>query len=221
MYLHIYTDGSQIKKPGQPTKTGYGFYIREWDLRLSQSMTGSGETNNRAELTAIIHAIETVVGEIDSKKGTPDYPHRVIVYTDSQYALQVIKKWIRNTKVDAEINAPNSDLLRKMREVLQKCEAFVPVEFHKVQAHTALTDDDAIGNHIADELANGAAMSSSSSRPIFLFGKYKGMDVGVADSGYISWVRREMMNGSQWTKDTKTKANINEILDWINKPHLL
>lgn len=219
MHLHIYTDGSQIKKPNTPPKTGYGFYIREWDVRKSQTLYGPNETNNRAELYAIADALETIVSNLPDKRSTPSYPSHVLIYTDSQYALQVIKKWILRPKEDIDIMAPNADLITRIRSGLAACKEHVPVEFIKVAAHGALSDDDAIGNFIADELANGAAQNSrddigTDGCPVFAFGKFKGMRVDIADGRYMDWLGNEWKQQTKWTQEGRIRDNIEAILRW-------
>jgi ribonuclease HI len=216
MHLHIYTDGSQIKRPNCAPKTGYGFYIREWNIRVSRNLPDPKETNNRAELYAIAHVIETVIAELPSKKETPAYPTHVLIYTDSQYCLQVISKWILKPKTDITIDAPNADLIGRIRGTYKSCMEMVSIQFLKVQAHTALTDDDKIGNHIADELANGAASEGTCNKetPTFQFGKYKGMEVTIASASYIEWLMKEAEKETAWTKEKKIHTNIEEILDW-------
>lgn len=217
MHLHIYTDGSQIKQPRRAPKTGYGFYIREWNTRVSQSLPGVDETNNRAELTAIAHSLEWVAVELPGKEGTPAYPTRILIYTDSQYALQVIRKWVLFDN-DSVINAPNADIIARVRDGLRLCIRNVPVEFMKVQAHTALTDDDSIGNHIADELANSAAEDCCRGQtvgiPDFRFGKYKGLPVTMASDSYFDWLQKELANDATWTKDVRIRANLRDIMEW-------
>ena len=75
----VYADGACSGNPGP---AGLGVVILDGDRRIELSeYLGSG-TNNIAELTAILRAIEEVVD--------PERP--VVIHTDSQYSIGVLQK---------------------------------------------------------------------------------------------------------------------------------
>jgi hypothetical protein len=72
---HIYTDGACSSNGQAKAYAGYGVYFGEnHPLNISEPLIGPIQTNNRAEMMAVIRALEI-------------YPFegRVIVYSDSKY----------------------------------------------------------------------------------------------------------------------------------------
>ena len=75
-----YTDGACSGNPGP---AGCGVVLVSPDGKMHEGYEYIGEaTNNIAELTAILRAVEAV----------PPGPHPIVVHTDSQYAIGVIQK---------------------------------------------------------------------------------------------------------------------------------
>ena len=105
MVLRIYTDGSQIKRGRTDIRTGYAFVIPTWSIQVARGLTGRNETNNRAELTAISHALETIHSEITGNSLRAIDAKEIVLYTDSQYALQVMKKWTKSAGVPFRIDS--------------------------------------------------------------------------------------------------------------------
>jgi ribonuclease HI len=112
-------------------------------------------TNNRAEYSALIAAIETGrrIDEDIGHKGT-----KLLFYTDSQLLINTATKWIQSwknkgwRKADGE-RVLNLDLVVKIDELLKERR----VEFKHVRAHTGGTDWMSTWNAKADELARAAA----------------------------------------------------------------
>jgi ribonuclease HI len=75
-----YTDGACSGNPGP---AGCGVVLVSPEGKMHEAFEFIGEaTNNVAELTAILRAVETV----------PPGAHPIIVHTDSQYAIGVVQK---------------------------------------------------------------------------------------------------------------------------------
>jgi ribonuclease HI len=83
----VWTDGA-CENNGKPSaRAGVGVYLGEGDPRnVSEPLEGE-QTNNRAELTAVIRALE-IIGRDTS----------AIVYTDSQYVVNGLSSWIAGWK---------------------------------------------------------------------------------------------------------------------------
>jgi ribonuclease HI len=80
--INVYTDGSCINNGLPDAISGYGVYFSENDLRNeSKKIEGKKHTNNIAELTGFIRALEILNEEII--KGT-----HINVYTDSEYVIK-------------------------------------------------------------------------------------------------------------------------------------
>ncbi|MEM9453944.1 MAG: ribonuclease H [Myxococcota bacterium] len=134
----IYTDGACSGNPGP---AGIGVLLQRPDrtVELSEYL-GSG-TNNIAELTAILRALETL--EDDDKE------RLIHLYTDSGWSLGVL---IGGWKAKA-----NVELIEKIREQMAR---FPRLELLKVRGHAGNE-----GNEEADRLATQATRREASSEP--------------------------------------------------------
>ncbi|KAB8240450.1 hypothetical protein BDV35DRAFT_124093 [Aspergillus flavus] len=78
--LRIYTDGSSLKNGRALASAGVGVYFGPGDNRnVSEPLKGSRQTNQRAELTAILRALDIAPRHRD-----------VTIFTDSQYAIKCV-----------------------------------------------------------------------------------------------------------------------------------
>ena len=131
----IYTDGSCSGNPGP---AGIGVFIQrpEESVEISEFL-GSG-TNNIAELTAILRALQNV--------GEQERDRRIHVYTDSGWSLGVlVQGWKAKT---------NLELIAEIQELA----ATLPnLELLKVKGHAGIP-----GNEEADNLATMAVRREDS-----------------------------------------------------------
>ena len=140
----IYTDGACKNNGYENAKAGIGVFFADNDPRnVSIEVDKSfKQTNNVAELLAIIKAITIIENETD----------KYYIYTDSEYAIKCAKcftKWLE-TKDKSKIK--NFELVEKLNNLLSK--GNIKLKF--VKAHTGLTDEHSYGNEQADKLANNA-----------------------------------------------------------------
>ncbi len=147
--IYIYTDGSLIRH-GKEVSSGYGYYIPTKNIKVSKQLLGDKITNNRAELTAIIEAVETL-NEEDKKK-------MLCIFTDSQYSIYLFtgtgERYEKNGwKNEKKEDVPNIDLIQKLLKIKRSYQ----VTLLKVRAHTEAQDEHSLSNSIADRLANDAA----------------------------------------------------------------
>ena len=153
MTYYVYTDGACSNNGRKNAKAGIGVYFGEKDPRnISKKITGK-QTNNRAELSAVIEAFYKI--EPDLKDGKD-----ITVVTDSNYVIKCVgsygekcfkNNWISNMKsgkVKKEI--PNIDLLKKAYLLYKNSN----IKFLHIKAHTGLQDAHSLGNEAADQLAN-------------------------------------------------------------------
>lgn len=134
----IYTDGACSGNPGP---AGIGVYMLRPTTTLSLSeYIGSG-TNNIAELTAILRALEQITEEEQSGN--------IHLYTDSGWSLGVlIGGW--KAKTNLEI----------ISAIKKQMERFADLELLKIKGHAGHP-----GNEEADSLATQAARREASSEP--------------------------------------------------------
>lgn len=84
--VEIYTDGACSGNPGPG---GWAYIVRS--RATGEEREGSGgearTTNNRMEMLAVINALESLDG-----------PHRVHLYSDSQYVVNGLNEWMDGWK---------------------------------------------------------------------------------------------------------------------------
>ena len=149
--INVYTDGACTNNGKPHARAGYGVWFGKDDERnVSQSFTGT-QTNNVAELLAIIKALTIMKHEIE--KG-----QKVIIYSDSDYSIRCCtsygekcekKGWKNPNKKRGPI--PNVEIVKVAYGF---CKKYKNVNFQHVRAHTGLEDEHSIGNDHADRLAN-------------------------------------------------------------------
>lgn len=141
----VYTDGAC---KGNPGPGGWGSLIifpqkskiiPEYEVRLKGSQANT--TNNRMELSAVIHTLEFLYEDTD-----------VHIHTDSKYVLTGCTEWIHgwkrnNWKTKNKGEVKNIDLWVKLDQEIQKH----LIKWTWVRGHSGNR-----GNEIADELANEA-----------------------------------------------------------------
>ena len=137
--LVVYTDGSCAKE-GDELKAGCGIHYPENPENDIAARLPGMQTNNRAELFAVIIAIEH-----------SDLLRPLEIYTDSQHTIQTLCRWslswLQTGFRTRSAEAHNEDLVLRAVAAIQKRQT--TIHFHWVKGHSG--DD---GNDIADKLAN-------------------------------------------------------------------
>jgi ribonuclease HI len=140
--VEIHTDGACSGNPGPG---GWGAVL-EWQGHVKE-LSGFEQitTNNRMELTAAIHALETL-----------KRPMTVEIFTDSNYLRDGITKWLPSWKARGWRTADkkpvkNRDLWERLDEATRAHE----IEWHWLRGHAGHP-----GNERADELAREAIKSA-------------------------------------------------------------
>lgn len=114
-YVRIYTDGSSLGNGAVGANGGVGVFFGPADRRnISEPLSGTRQTNQRAELTAIFRALE--VGPRDRK---------LEIVTDSQYAIKCLVEWSIKWRSNNWHNAAgkpveNKDLVMKLIDMLEE-----------------------------------------------------------------------------------------------------
>ncbi len=143
----VYTDGSCLSNGTKKARAGIGVWWGPGDPRnVSKPLDYPPHTNNRAEVAAVIAALEQLPEHIP-----------IILCTDSEYVINSMSKWmlgwVRNGwKNSRGGDVKNQDLLKRLWDVLNSV-GVDRVRFCHVPAHTGKKD----GNYWADLLAKDGA----------------------------------------------------------------
>ena len=147
MEINVYTDGACSNNGQRGAKAGLGVYFGENDPRNCSERIEGKQTNNTAELKAIIKAAEILYREILAG-------FTVNIYSDSSYAIRCCttygekmekRNWIKKKPI------PNQELVKKAYYTFKDKKN---VHFNYIAAHTGKEDEHSLGNEGADKLAN-------------------------------------------------------------------
>jgi ribonuclease HI len=129
--IDIYTDGACSGNPG-PGGWGAMLRIREVETELFGGELST--TNNRMELLAVIHALQSLAEPVAAR-----------VYTDSQYVQKGISEWIhdwkkRGWKTAGKQPVKNEDLWRR----LDALASGHTIEWRWVKGHAGHPDNERV-----------------------------------------------------------------------------
>ena len=146
--IKVFTDGACSMNGSVNAKAGIGVYFGKGDKRnISKKIIGK-QTNNTAELSAVIEVFHVLKGEVEQGKN-------VIIYTDSEYVIKCCtsygEKCVKNNWKKKKGEIPNVELVKEAYSLYKK---FDNVKLEWIKAHTNQTDELSIGNEGADKLAN-------------------------------------------------------------------
>tara|TARA_A100001015_G_scaffold316529_1_gene431039 strand:+ start:4832 stop:5470 length:639 start_codon:yes stop_codon:yes gene_type:complete len=141
-----YTDGACKNNGSKKAKAGIGIHFSEMNKikinDISERLIYKTQTNNAAELTAILKCLEKCLEYNINKK--------IYIYTDSDYSMKCITlwypEWIKKGNYE---DRKNIDILHKISSIYKRLD----VEFIHIRAHTGLNDIHSKGNEMADRLA--------------------------------------------------------------------
>jgi ribonuclease HI len=144
---YVYTDGSCINNGRYNAKAGIGIYFGMNDKRnISRRIKGK-QTNNTAELKAIINTYYIIENDILNGK-------KITIVSDSVYAINCAGSYgAKNEMLKWKNDIPNKELVKEIYELYKN---IVNIKFMYVEAHTKKTDNHSIGNDNADKLARDA-----------------------------------------------------------------
>lgn len=93
--LHIYTDGSSRGNGQRGALAGIGVFFGPSDPRnISEPLAGPRQTNQRAELSAILRALETAPARQSVK-----------IISDSEYSINCVTKWYKTWQRNGWMNS--------------------------------------------------------------------------------------------------------------------
>ena len=141
---YVYTDGACSNNGRDNAKAGIGIYFQDDDSRnVSKRITGK-QTNNRAELLAIIVVYFIIEKDVDTEK-------TIVICTDSEYAIRCFTTYGEKcAKQGWKKDIPNKELVQQGYELFKDTPNLT---LKHIRAHTGNTDQHSIGNAKADKLA--------------------------------------------------------------------
>ena len=144
---YVYTDGACSNNGRKNAMAGIGIYFGKDDPRnVSREVVGK-QTNNTAELTAIIETFYIIEDDLDNNMN-------VCIVSDSEYAIRCVTSYGRKCdRASWKKKMPNKELVKT---VYQLYKDRTNVRFKHIMAHTSETDIHSLGNDKADLLANMA-----------------------------------------------------------------
>lgn len=142
---YVYTDGACSKNGYIDAKAGIGIYFGPNDVRnLSKRIYGK-QTNNIAELSAIIDTYKIIESDILEGK-------QIRIVSDSEYAIRCVTSYGEKCEKSGwKKDIPNKELVREIYELYK---GKTNIQFIHIRAHTGNTDIHSLGNAGADTLAN-------------------------------------------------------------------
>lgn len=146
--IYVYTDGGCINNGKKNAKAGIGIYFNKDDLRNISKRIDGKQTNNTAELKAILEALKILEKEIKEKLN-------IYIITDSEYAIKCCtsyanKLYLNNWKIKGDKIIPNLEIIKELFNIT----SINPnIHFKHIMAHTNNNDIHSIGNYNADLLA--------------------------------------------------------------------
>ena len=144
---YVYTDGACMNNGKENAIAGFGIYFGPSDPRnVSQKVEGK-QSNQIAELSAIVHTYGIIKEDLDLGK-------RVTIMTDSQYSILCCGSYGEKChKKNWSGDIPNKELV-KTAFTLYKDQP--NIRLVHIKAHTGKNDIHSLGNEQADRLANQA-----------------------------------------------------------------
>lgn len=142
----VYTDGACKHNGSDKAKAGIGVYFNKHNSvnipNVSERLTTVKQTNNVAELTAILRALELCYRH--------NIKNKILIYTDSDYSMKCITIWYPQWKKENKMkDRKNINILKKIDRYYENLD----VKFKHIRSHTGLTDIHSKGNEMADRLA--------------------------------------------------------------------
>ena len=147
MSLKVFTDGACSNNGKVTAKAGLGVYFGENDPRnVSKRIIGK-QSNNTAELSAVIEAFSILKDEIQSNQ-------EIAIYSDSTYTIRWCGEYGRKCERNGFKSQKSIPNLELGKELYLLCKENPNVKLEHIRAHTGLTDELSLGNEGADMMAN-------------------------------------------------------------------
>ena len=142
---YVYTDGSCSNNGKENALAGIGIFFGIDDVRNVSKKIEGKQTNNTAELSAIIETYYIIQNDILNDK-------KIAIVSDSEYAIKCVSSYGEKCwKKSWNIDIPNKEMVKTAYEIYKDK---INIKFIHIKAHTNNTDIHSFGNDKADKLAN-------------------------------------------------------------------
>jgi ribonuclease HI len=142
---YVYTDGACSNNGKDNALAGIGIFFGINDERNVSKQIEGKQTNNTAELSAIIETYNIIENDIINDK-------KITIVSDSEYAIKCVSSYGEKcSKQGWNIDMPNKELVKTAYDLYK---GKSNVQFIHIKAHTTNTDIHSFGNNNADKLAN-------------------------------------------------------------------
>jgi ribonuclease HI len=146
----IYTDGACPSNGTVAGRAGIGVFFGINDKRnISARLPGLHQTNQRAELFAVLKALEAIY-----TTHLPGIKRNIYILTDSKYVIQALTEWAvrwerEGWKNKGKKEVISKDLFKRARDLMRAlADVNVMVSFRHIPGHSGIW-----GNEQADKLA--------------------------------------------------------------------
>eukprot|EP00467_Chlorarachnion_reptans_P003168 CAMPEP_0114501132 /NCGR_PEP_ID=MMETSP0109-20121206/8335_1 /TAXON_ID=29199 /ORGANISM="Chlorarachnion reptans, Strain CCCM449" /LENGTH=287 /DNA_ID=CAMNT_0001678841 /DNA_START=27 /DNA_END=891 /DNA_ORIENTATION=+ len=153
--MNVYTDGACEGNGRKEALAGYGVWFGEdGPDPISEALEGPLQTNQRAELTAVVKALGAIVElSVAAEEAGEEDLKPVVIWSDSAYTVKGSKSWVPNWKRNNwqtanKMPVKNKDLWTALDENLAQLRKYRKVELRWVRGHQGNH-----GNEMADSLA--------------------------------------------------------------------
>lgn len=192
--MRVFTDGSCINNGKSNAKAGFAVWFPEHrELSAAARVPDfEAQTNQRGEMRAIERAVTIL-----EQNGFQD--EDIVIYTDSDYCINCLTKWItnwvsRNWKTVEGKDVLHRDLIESISNRLTKFKSY---RFHHVRAHTGGGDDLSVNNDIVDKMARGTIEDIKIVPPPVVDEMFAGcplrlMGSPVAQTELLNWIRTNL-----------------------------
>lgn len=205
----VYTDGAcKNNQKGQLAIAGFGAWFGPGDVRnISGRLAGTKQTNQRAEMTAILKVLE-YYNNLDAENEKLN--RNILIRTDSRYSINGINLWMHNWKKNKWIKKDGKTVLNvDLWEKIDFCLSDLKRNGYTIGLEWVKGHSGDIGNEAADKLAVAGSLMASSEYPTSTIKKNDNMN----DSTSI------IKKNDNSVFDIYDDNDVQSIIDLV-KPHL-